>query len=127
MIKCGNCDLYHATVEEIAKCSAGEQVTGTPGEARSGGYKPDLTKRVSVACLIRACDNKSHEATVAELAGWRCPDHTMRKLPNLEERVLWGGKRYQVMEIGTDSTTVRLRTGGQGRIVPLGEISLIED
>lgn len=125
MVHCGHCNKNHDNVEQVKACFSGETVASTATPSTSRGWTPDPNKIVTANCAKITC-RKTHTGPVSELAGWRCDEHQITPLPfNIGEKALWHDRRFEVLEIGSDRKTVRLRTGGQGKIVPIEELTAI--
>ena len=129
MIQCGNCGRGHATVEEVRDCSQGKEVAAlSPSSPQP--YKPDPNRIVTGNCRVLSCKN-TRTGTVAELAGWACsPEHEAKPKTaqvvkidfEVGKKALYNGKRFEVMEINNDDKTIRIRTGGAGKVVQISEV-----
>lgn len=121
-MNCGNCNGRHETLEQVRLCHQGQKQPTVAAPA-SAPYTPDPNRIVTGSCRKLSC-KETHTGPLSEVSGWACsPEHGADYAATSWEagmKALWNDKRFEIIEI-TDGQA-RLRTGGAGKLVALGDL-----
>lgn len=138
MAVCGNCKVDFPASEVVGharECASKPGVAGGRSAARSK-FKPDMDRVRTVSCANPFCSEKQ-TGRVGDLLGWRCAAHggvavaapialeveTPRFV--VGTKVLFRGKRFEILEVLEALNSLVLRTGGKGQTVPMDAVEAV--
>ena len=119
MPKCGNCGDPSATVDQIRACHASGPVPKEQQAQNRSTVDPD--RIVTTNCMNPTCKVQK-TGPLSIVKGFRCPDHGGDWVPDIGAKVVYNGRRFEVLEL-VDAINIRIRTGGNGKVVSITDVS----
>ena len=119
MALCGNCGDPDASVEQIRACHQAGPASSATRQANRAQNSKDPNRIVTTNCMNPICKVQK-TGPLSVVAGFRCEDHGGSWVPGVGDKVMWKGKKWDVLEISAE--LIRIRTGGKGKQVPLGDL-----
>lgn len=129
MAICGSCKGDFPQSEILAHTKPCHAGFGRGGRK----FVANMDRVRTVTCANPRCKN-TQEGRVGDLLGWRCADHGGSSVAASAEpvvrfvtgtKVLFRGKRFEILEVLDNLNTLHLRTGGRGMMVPMDAVENI--